>query len=236
MFVDPCRAFAYERPTASSSRHVTVGAKQARHGGNSRAGGPAVDREGNLVTQAPSLKGIRALCQQRKLSHSGVHTHGDIIVDHKCRSARVLVETCDLVSRMAAEIELQHQRDMQETVAELARLRLALRDWDSAFGDSNSRSGDAAQSSWSCGSVHRSFLPVDLFDEASAVSLDVPARQPKHLLRVGCKVTPSGLRRELESLRLQVRDLTAENRRLRAERKTAASQLAMVTDCVRGST
>ena len=49
-------------------------------------------------------------------------------------------------------------------------------------------------------------------------------------------MTPSGLRRELESLRLQVRDLTAENRRLRAERKTAASQLAMVTDCVRGST
>jgi hypothetical protein len=192
-----CRAFA---PHTESSRRKAAGAAADALGKTQR----------HTRSQHATLHGIRELCRSRILSHGGVHTHGDVMVDHKCRSARVLVDTCDAVASMAHEVELEHTQAMAALTREVTRLRAAMREWDSVFGESAAASSD----------IRRSFCDTSAVEERR--------RSTTALSRTGFLLTPKTLAAELQSLRAQVSDLQADNAQLRRAQTTSAAQLAQI--------
>jgi hypothetical protein len=186
-------------------------------------------------TQPATLKRIRELCHQRRLSSAGVHTHGDVKVDHRGRSARVLVDTCVSIDELAREVELEHSQQLLELTREVQRLRTALRDWDDVFGPARTNGASSTLGSTcnsgnqlapSSASMARSFAAA----ETSPGAAERPRRSE---LRPGCAVTPRTLRDELQSLRTQVSDLRAENFELRRQRDTATTQLGMIAAAAR---
>jgi hypothetical protein len=86
-----------------------------------------------------TLQEVRDLCRSRKLSVSGVHTHGDIRVDHRCRSARVLYDTCDVIAKLVTEVEIDTRKETAAMQRELRLLRQAVGEWQRYFeqGDKN---------------------------------------------------------------------------------------------------